>query len=93
MTKDQAAGAAQKALNWAHETYPQVSQGKRIKVALLRFILDEAGVKRGSDERKAACAAFMATPTWFGASANSLTTTGIVAKGAERDAEAESMDA
>jgi hypothetical protein len=81
MTKDQAKQLAISALKWANETYPAVSQGKRIKVAILRHILDEAGVARDSEDRKAACKAFMATPTWFGASANSLTIAGIVAKG------------
>ncbi len=68
---------ATEALKWANEKYPKASQGQQIKVGILKFILDEAGVSE-DDLRKGAVDAFMATPSWFGASANAMTESGVI---------------
>lgn len=64
------------ALKWANEKYPNVSLGQQIKVGIAKFILDEAGVT--GPERQDALNAFMNTPSWFGASANAMTESGVV---------------
>lgn len=63
--------SAKKACQKAMEAYPNLSQAQQIKLAVACFILDEAGCS--GDERKDAVNAFMATPNYFGASANTLT--------------------
>lgn len=66
-----------RALKKANEDYGNAPLGQQIKVALCRFILDEAGVSE-KELRQAAMNAFMATPSWFGASANAMTESEVV---------------
>jgi hypothetical protein len=65
-------------LKWANEAYPAVSMVKKIKLGILHFIFNEAGVK--GEDRKNATKAFMATPGWFGGSANAMTDSGVMEK-------------
>lgn len=65
------------ALKTANSDYPNATMGQQIKCALCRFILDEAGVD-DKEARQDAMNAFMATPSWFGASANAMTESGVV---------------
>lgn len=67
-----------RALAKANADYPNVTMGQQIKLAICRFILDEAGVTAQA-ERQAALDSFMATPAWFGASANAMTESGVIA--------------
>lgn len=69
--------AAVAALSKANADYPSVPLGQQIKVAIARFILDEAGVKE-PEARQDALDAFMETPSWFGASANAMTESGVI---------------
>lgn len=68
---------AVRALKKANEDYGNVALGQQIKVAICRFILDECGCT-AQEERQAAMNAFMATPSWFGASANAMTESGVI---------------
>ena len=68
---------AKRALAKANVDYGNAPLGQQIKVAICRFILDEAGVSE-QEERQAAMNAFMATPSWFGASANAMTESGVI---------------
>lgn len=77
-TADEIKREAIRALTKANKDYPNATMGQQIKVAICRFILDEAGVS-APEERKAAMDAFMASPSWFGASANAMTESGVVA--------------
>ena len=61
---------ALKYLKTARDQFPDWSQASQIKLAVARYILDEAGVK--GPERQDAATAYMETPSWFGASANAL---------------------
>lgn len=71
-TKEQATSS----LKWAHEKYPTASMGTKIKLGILKFILDEAGAT--GDERQNAVDRFMECPSWFGASANAMTESGVI---------------
>lgn len=77
-TADEMKREAIRALAKANADYPNATMGQQIKVALCRFILDEAGVTEPSN-RKDAMDAFMATPAWFGASANAMTESEVIA--------------
>lgn len=66
-----------RALAKANADYPNATMGQQIKLALCRYILDEAGVTVQA-ERQAALDSFMATPAWFGASANAMTESGVI---------------
>lgn len=76
-TADELKREAVRALEKANKDYPNATMGQQIKLALCRFILDEAGVVEQS-ERQAALDSFMSTPAWFGASANAMTESGVI---------------
>lgn len=77
MDGEQAKKAAIAALAKANGEYANATMGQQIKVAICRFILDEAGVSE-KEARQEALNAFMATPSWFGASANAMTESGVI---------------
>lgn len=82
MDKDQAKAAAKAACERALAGNPGKSQVHVVRLAVFGFIADELGAKKGSPDRIAAAEAFMATPPFFGGSANTLTTGfGLVEKG------------
>ncbi len=65
------------ALKKANADYANAAFGAQIKVAICRYILDAAGVD-DKEARQEAMNNFMATPSWFGASANAMTESGVV---------------
>ena len=77
MTNEESKALAIASLKKANADYPNATMGQQIKVGICRFILDEAGVT-DKVERQAALDAFMASPAWFGASANAMTESGVV---------------
>lgn len=90
MDADKAKSEATKACKTMLEKYPNASQATIIKLAVLKFILDECGAT--GEERQEAVKAFMATPSYFGASANTLTTMKLVEKNARTVAMEEYTD-
>jgi len=68
----------------ARAEHSEMSQAFQIRLALLRYILDEADVQE-QPKRQAALRAFMNTPTWFGASANAMQNCDGYVKHAKRE--------
>ena len=77
MDGEKAKAAAIAALTKSNSDYANATMGQQIKVAICRFILDEARVSE-KKARQEALNAFMATPSWFGASANAMTESGVI---------------
>ena len=75
---DELNAAAVAALEKSHELNSELPLATQIKVAIFIFMLGELGIKADAEEAGEAYKAWMATPTWFGASANSMTKAGIV---------------
>jgi len=71
MTKDQRKAQAIGFLEKAKADLPGASQAAQIKLAIVRFILDELG-EEDKAVRQDVATAFMETPSFFGASANAM---------------------
>ena len=78
--KDQAIAALKK----ANANYGESSYAIQTKAGLLYFLFDEMGIK-DVKTMKEAFARFMETPSWFGASANCMTDSGVIEKVAKKD--------
>jgi hypothetical protein len=71
MARSKEAEEAIKYLMAAKKSFPKYSQADQIKVALVRFFLDQIG-EEDKAVRVDVGTAFMEMPSWFGASANAM---------------------
>jgi len=73
-----------KALEKANANYSDSSYAIQTKAAILYFLFDELGIK-DIETMKECFARFMECPSWFGASANCMTDSGVIEKVAKKD--------